>query len=366
MRKKIYVLLTMMVVVFVLSCKKEEEEENPTPTPIPAPGEVRFNLDEVPYAQLSDYGFFTGAMKQQTPNSRVLPYDVITPLFSDYAHKKRFVWMPAGQKAVYAGDHEVMNYPEGTVFIKTFYYDNVLPANETRMIETRLIYKKDGQWKFADYTWNEDQTEAVLDMDGGEAEVTFIDENGQERFVEFKIPSQEQCFTCHKVFNEARPIGPKPQNLNKNFPYADGSLNQLQKWVEVGYLDSNYPENITTTIDWTDESQSMELRVRSYVDMNCAHCHREGSHCDYRPLRLAFSETVNPANLGVCVEPEEVVQPVLTHIIARGNTQRSVMLYRMNTTAEQYRMPLLGRTVIHDEAVELFQAYIESLEPNCP
>ena len=31
------------------------------------------------------------------PNDRVLPYDLNSPLFSDYAHKARFVWMPEGQ-----------------------------------------------------------------------------------------------------------------------------------------------------------------------------------------------------------------------------------------------------------------------------
>ena len=35
------------------------------------------------------------------PNAGVLPYDLVTPLFSDYAHKLRTVWMPAGQSAKY-------------------------------------------------------------------------------------------------------------------------------------------------------------------------------------------------------------------------------------------------------------------------
>jgi hypothetical protein len=100
--------------------------------------------------------------------------------------------------------------------------------------------------------------------------------------------------------------------------------------------------------------------------MNCSHCHRAGSHCDYRPLRLAWSETDNPDNLGICVTPEEYVAPQLTHIIARSNVNRSMMHYRLNTTEEQYRMPLFGRSVIHEEAVTLLEEYINSLSPTCP
>ena len=34
-------------------------------------------------------------------NERVVPYDLNTPLFSDYAHKLRTVWMPPGASAKY-------------------------------------------------------------------------------------------------------------------------------------------------------------------------------------------------------------------------------------------------------------------------
>ena len=57
-----------------------------------------------PLKKLSQYHFFKGDMKELTPNDRVLPYDLITPLFSDYALKARFVWMPEGTSAKYMKD----------------------------------------------------------------------------------------------------------------------------------------------------------------------------------------------------------------------------------------------------------------------
>jgi hypothetical protein len=51
----------------------------------------------------------------------VLPYDLNTPLFTDYAHKLRTVWMPKGQSAVYNAEN-TFDFPVGTIISKTFYY----------------------------------------------------------------------------------------------------------------------------------------------------------------------------------------------------------------------------------------------------
>ena len=47
-----------------------------------------------PPARLSAYGLFRGAPADQEPAAGVLPYDLNTPLFSDYAVKYRFVRSP--------------------------------------------------------------------------------------------------------------------------------------------------------------------------------------------------------------------------------------------------------------------------------
>ncbi|HAT65007.1 MAG TPA: hypothetical protein DCS66_10445, partial [Flavobacteriaceae bacterium] len=233
---------------------------------------VNFDINAVPYNTLSEYNFFEGDLASQEPVYGVLPYDLISPLFTDYAHKKRFVWMPYGVKAQYESDASVLNFPTGSILIKTFYYENVLPNNATQIIETRLLIKKAEGWIFADYIWNEDQTEANLDTsgNGGFKEIEWV-ENGETKFVNYRIPSESQYFTCHKFYKSSTPIGPKPQSLNSNYNYADGTANQLEKWISMGYLES-VPSNITTVVDWTDASESIEMRVRSYFDVNCANC----------------------------------------------------------------------------------------------
>src|SRR5690606_5977365 len=138
-------------------------------------------------------------------------------------------------------------------------------------------------------------------------------------------------------------------------------MDQLTKWVSVGYLAPGLPANIDKVVRWDDPTAALDERVRAYLDMNCAHCHSEGSHCDYRPMRLAFTETVDPVNLGICVPPDEQLQPALTHIVSRGNVARSMMHYRLGSTEESERMPLLGRSLVHEEGLELVEEWINSL-----
>jgi uncharacterized repeat protein (TIGR03806 family) len=371
MKNKIFVVSIFLSLVIGLSCSKEEQKLDViSPEEPPSEMAVSFDLQTVPYTNLSDYHFFNGNIADLIPNNKVLPYDLITPLFSDYAEKSRFIWMPAGVSATYESDNKVLNFPDGTVMIKNFYYDNVQPEGNRKILETRLIYKKNGAWVFADYTWNDDQTGATYSLTGSFVPVQWIDKNDILRNVDFRIPPESECFTCHKVSNMSltvsSPIGPKPQNLNRMYNYGEGEINQLGKWVEEGYLES-YPSDINTVVAWDDSTQLLKDRVRAYLDMNCSHCHQQGSHCSYRPLRFAYSETAfSEDSLGVCIEPQEFIPGPMTHIIARGNPTKSVLYFRLNSTQEQFRMPLLGRSVVHEEAVALVSAYINSLSPVCP
>ncbi|MBK9176451.1 MAG: hypothetical protein IPM46_08940 [Flavobacteriales bacterium] len=359
-------LILIGIVATVAGCR-HDHEELVEPVPIAPTGQgVTMNLDQVPYPTLSEYNFFVGAMAAHQPNSGVLPYDVITPLFSDYAHKFRFVWMPPNASASFNGPDRPLDFPDGAVLIKTFYFDAVQPSDARRILETRLMIKRSGQWLFADYVWNEEQTEATLDMNGRFVPLTWRDELGNLRDVNYRIPAAAECFTCHKLNDQPMPIGPKLRNLARSFDYAEGPREQIGKWVDMGYLQSGFPTP-QPVAKWDDTDALLNDRVRAYVDMNCAHCHADGKHCDYRPMRFAWQETAQPTNLGVCVEPEDPLlsNPELVYIVAPSNTFRSMLLHRITATDESVRMPLLGRTVVHEEAVQLVTEWINSLTEPC-
>ena len=359
------VFFVRLAVVFlgltIMSCSSDETEYVPVPDP---QSPVVLDLTQVPYAKLSDYKFFDGEMKNQNPSYGVIPYEPASSLFTDYAEKKRFIWLPKGTKATYDGDGKVLNLPVGSALVKTFYYNNVQPSNTTRILETRLMIRKATGWIFAEYVWNEAQTEAFLQEGGSNVDISWM-QNSELMTTSYRIPSEVECFTCHNINEDVFPIGIKPQNLNVNYNYPQGSQNQLEKLVAFGYIENNLPDNIVSTVDFNDTSKPLELRVRSYFDSNCAHCHQDGGHAEFYALRFPFQQTGNRTNMGVCVEYNHFVPGFSGRLVAPGDLESSMVYYRITTEEFNLRMPVLGRTVPHDEAIALVGAWINSLT-DCP
>ena len=359
----IYIYLCVFALVS-FSCANDDDSYIPINNEPIQVSPVIFDIDVVPYQTLSEYNFFKDTMSDLDPVYGVLPYKIISGLFIDYAQAKTFLWMPSNVEANYVNDYSVFDFPEGTVLITTHYFENVLPEQNTKMIETRLLIKKEGEWIMANYVWNEEQSEATFTTDGSFVSIDWVDDN-ETKSVNYKIPSYAECFTCHNKYEVILPIGPKPQNLNHSILFDDGEQNQLSKWADFGYLNNNYPSNIVSTVDWGDSSQPLGLRARSYLDINCAHCHSDRGYCEYRSMRFAFNKTSDLSNMGICVEPDTQINNEIPYIISPGNADASVMLFRVSATLEEYRMPIIGRTLQHQEGVRLLEEWINSLNVVC-
>lgn len=366
-KKRIH-FLYLFLSIFLINCSSDndgpidEEPEEVSP--------VVFDINAVPYAKLSDYNFFKGNISDLDPVYGVLPFQPASQLFSDYALKKRFVWMPDGVSANYQSDNKVLNFPTGTVLIKNFYYDNVLPTNSKRIIETRLMIRKANAWIFANYIWNDTQTEAVYDEDMSGATIDDLQfvHNGQTKTINYRIPSQAECMVCHSNNQAVIPIGPKPQNLNFPIDFADGNQNQLQKLKDFGYINNEIPSNIISAVDYNDTSQSLDLRARSYLDINCAHCHVDGATSQQYPVRFAFTQTPDYTKLGFCQETNFMLNffPAgVNKIVHPGDHTKSIIHYRMVATQGPIMMPYIGRSLVHDEAVTLIDNWINSFEEGC-
>ena len=376
MRKQYFALL-LLCFSFLLSCS--DNDDSPYVPIVVIPETPIVDLTQVPYQKLSDYKFFEGALKNQKPVADVIPYEPASSLFTDYAKKKRFVWMPKNTKGTFNGDGNVLELPVGAALIKNFYYENVqgfASEDGIRIIETRIMIRKADGWIFAEYVWNDEQTEAYFNLDGSFTPIEWIDENNVTKSTNYRIPSEAQCTVCHKTSEMVNgnsvsinvPIAIKPQSLNFNYKYGDVTKNQLTAWVDAGFLESGFtlPSAENTAVSYSDVSKPLEMRARAYMDVNCAHCHSEGKHCDYRPLRLSLVETKNNhTNMGVCVETADMqdFEDALSKLVTPGNINRSMLYYRLNTTNEAYRMPLHGRSVIHEEGIALIEQWINSLEP---
>ena len=355
-RKFNYVaMIAFSISVALTSCSSSDDDF----TEVPA---VSVSISNTLHPKLSDYNFFQGDIKLQIPSDELLPYEPISSLFTDYAEKKRFVYVPKNKIASYSADDESLNLPIGSALIKTFFYDQVLPSNSARIIETRVMIKRDTGWIFAEYVWNAEQTEAYLQMGGSTTAVSF-QHNGATLAINYEIPSESNCATCHNVGEQPLPIGIKPQSLNSSYVFADGSKNQLTKWVEKGFLQNSLPATIASVVDYNDASKDINLRARSYFDINCAHCHHDGGSADYVNLRFGFTESSDFENLGVN-QGAGIPVPGVMHglIVAPQNAAESSLYYMMSTNNPIVKMPRLGRTIVDQEGLAIVEEWINSLE----
>jgi uncharacterized repeat protein (TIGR03806 family) len=321
-------------------------------------------LADTPAPRLSDYHLFTDLAGRQ-PNAGLTPYGLNSPLFTDHAVKSRFVFLPPGTAAVFTGVG-VLDFPVGAVLVKTFAYpaDMRRPNEAVRSIETRLLIRKTSGWVAQTYRWNADQTDAVLKRAGGRAEVSFIDQTGQTRRIDYAIPNQNQCKECHQLDETLTPIGPKARNLNGVFAYGEGQENQLAHWVRKGLLSGAPPlHQVPRTARWDDVSAPLNDRARAYLDANCAHCHNPRAAASNSGLFLTLEENRSPA-LGFGKQPVAAGRGAgdLKVAIDPGHPERSILTYRMASTEPGVMMPELGRTVLDDEGLDLIRQWIGQMK----
>ncbi|WP_282788110.1 hypothetical protein [Flavobacterium croceum] len=350
------IIVYFFILGIISSCNKSDSEEY---VEISTPVSVGTN----PYQKLSDYHFFTGNIKDLVANTGVFPYEPASGLFTDYADKKRYIWMPKNTMANYVSDGEVLNFPENTVLIKVFYYKDVLPNHTQKIVETRLLIKKNTGWITANYIWNAEQNEAYLNANAVVFPISFQKSNGEQISINYKTPTNTECAYCHTLNNQLVPIGPKPQNLNWNLAYNEGNKNQITKLIEEGYLSSqNIPQNIVSVIDYTNTNYPLKTRVRSYLDANCSYCHVDGGYAEEFNVRFSFNESTSSSNLGICKDAIHFVPGYNANkIIIPGVANQSILYYKMNTLNPNYMMPFVGKTIIHTEGVNLIEQWINSL-----
>ncbi|MBL8772318.1 MAG: hypothetical protein JNK30_13130 [Phenylobacterium sp.] len=331
--------------------------------PKPEPVALEALLAEAPAPRLSDYRLFADAAGRR-PNGGVTPYALNTPLFTDYAEKFRYLYLPPGAKARYRADG-VFDFPVGAALVKTFAYPADLrrPDQQVRYLETRLLVRKADGWVALAYVWNAEQTEAVLKRAGARFEVAFTDGQGAQRRIDYAVPNQNQCKECHQLDRTLQPVGPKARNLNGDFAYATGPENQLAHWTRQGLLaGAPPPGRAPRTVRWDDPAEPLEARARAYLDANCAHCHQPRAIASNSGLFLNVEET-RPSHLGVGKGPVAAGRGSggLSVGIAPGRPDASILAFRMASNEPGVMMPELGRSLVHDEGVRLIREWIAAM-----
>jgi uncharacterized repeat protein (TIGR03806 family) len=320
------------------------------------------DLSKVGLPKLSDYGFFKTPINKLIPTDSLFSYSLNSALFTDYAFKKRFIKIPNGKQANYHPT-DVLDFPEGTILVKNFYYpaDFSKPNENWRILETRLLVNETQGWKPVTYIWNDEQTEAFLDVAGKSVAVSWALGDGAKRSINYSIPNQNQCKSCHMKNGLVKPIGPTAKQLNR--VSENGNLNQLTNLVALGKL-INLPEpsTIEKLANYDNKSASIDARARAWLEVNCAHCHRPEGPAKTSGLHLLASVT-NPMELGVGKAPVAAGKGSggLLYDIVPKNPDQSILYFRISSNDPGIMMPELGRSVVHQEGVNLIRQWIAEM-----
>ena len=351
------------------------------------PQPVSFHAQGLP-ERLSDWHVLMADGERLRLNAGVEPYALNTALFSDYAHKLRTIWLPPGTKARYYA-MDAFDFPVGTIISKTFYYprfagsqDAVLRVREQsgesrdgldlkqmRLIETRLLVRRQDGWVALPYVWNAEQTEATLARAGDSVPLEMLAADGsQAQQFSYQVPDENQCAGCHATNNSTRaiqPIGPRARHLNREDPWHPGE-NQLTRMAAIGRLEGLPANGIPRNARFDDATAPLEDRARAYLDVNCGHCHSPRGPADTSGLWLDAA-TADPIHLGLCKPPIAAGQGTGDHLfdIVPGKPEESILVYRMDSLDPGAMMPEVGRATVHEEGVALIRDWIKAWVGQC-
>lgn len=305
-------------------------------------------LAERPAPTLAAYRLFLDA-EGERPNAGVTPYALATPLFSDYADKARFVFLPPNTRVSYRADGP-FEFPVGAVLVKIFSFATPQGA---RKIETRLLVRKRAGWSADTYVWSAAGREARLQVAGSTVQVELARTGRAAQPVSYAVPNRNQCKGCHSIDGALAPIGPTAGH------FATVSSAQPEpesnRWTRLGLLDGA-PAAFTSAL-------TLDQRARAYLDINCAHCHNPRGPANTSGLDLRASQT-DSAHWGIRKRPIAAgrASADLEFAIDPGKPDRSILLHRMESADPGVMMPELGRTLVHTEGVEMVRAWIAQMD----
>jgi hypothetical protein len=305
------------------------------------------------------------------PAASLIPYEVNSPLWSDGATKARYMAVPDGalihvkdcmrdptlckpmaQGGTTPNDGH-WDFPVGTVLVKHFSFNG-------KFLETRLYERLPDQWYGYSYAWNDAQTDAdLVDEFGVHKMIAGLGGKMQDWF----FPGRNDCNTCHNP-TVGFTLGPETMQMNKAITYSGGLANQVSTLQHIGLFDA--PVRMMNPLtDPATTTATLEARARSYLQANCATCHRPGG--DYADVDMRFSTLIK--DTGLCDVPNKGDLGVMdSKRMIPGMPSKSVMYLRMLAlTKNTGRMPQLATSVIDPTGTKVISDWITALpKTTCP
>ena len=366
--------------------------------------------------KLSESGLFA-SVKEHKMQPGVIPYSVNAALWSDGAHKARWMAIPHDpDRKDPPIDNTVnrgWNVPDDTVLVKSFALDSDAGNAATRRwIETRFLVKQQGEWIGYSYEWNDEQNDGVLVENAGkDRDFTIRDPQAKDgvRKQTWHYPSRTECMVCHsRAANFV--LGLSTLQMNRDHDYGgivDSQLrvldhlglirraawqtehtNAIRRELQATGLEEKEldeavkqrtatrdqrgypktemlamsPESFPHLVDPYDKKADLNARARSYLHANCAICHIEagGGNAQMQLEFFAPKKTAKFIDEKPLHHKFDLTDP---RIVAPGHPERSTLLTRLSRRGPSSgQMPQLGTSLVDHEAVELFRDWIASLK----
>lgn len=337
--------------------------------------------------KLSQTGIFESVPKHRMA-AGVLPFSINAEQWADYATSERYLGIPGtGVIGLHTKPTNVpgsqfsrtLDYPADAVVVKTLSLDLVQgdPASRRR-IETQILHYDGRDWRGYTYEWNDEQTDAMLVEANGKTrtwQVKDANAPGGKREQAWLFASRMECIRCHNPWSEYT-LAFNIAQINRTHNFGSASDNQIRTFKHIGLLvdipevpdprrpdkviePPKPPEKLPRLVDPHDTAADLMQRARSYLHINCAHCHRfngGGSAHIYLqhelPLKKMECVGLRPTQGTFGIADAQILAP--------GEPYRSVMLLRLSKSGPGH-MPHLGSKIVDDLGVELIHDWIASL-----
>jgi putative heme-binding domain-containing protein len=333
--------------------------------------------------KLSETGLFQSTRNQQ-PSEGVIPFSVNVEQWVDGATADRWIALPQSTSVKFLAQRKAIagsmfssqqEFPADAVLVKTL----SLPEDPPRPIETQVLHFDGKFWRGYSYAWNDDQTDALLVEPGGRESVV-----GANRGT-WRFSSRVECARCHNQWAEYA-LAFNLRQLNREHDYPSGldqqlRDNQLRTLSEIGVIElprddksaslstkrgkdlpaSWYREHFPKFQAWETAASpaSLDQQARSYLHVNCAHCHRVGGG-GTASIELQ-AELPIEATKTLDVRPTQGAFDIAdARIIAPGDPYRSTLFLRMSKTGSG-RMPHIGSEQVDEQAVRAIHGWIREL-----
>lgn len=316
---------------------------------------------EAPPARLADTGLYVD-FAARSVRAGVLPYTPQYPLWTDGAHKQRWVELPHGT-TIDSRNPDHWQFPVGTSFWKQFDFG--------RPVETRWMHRRrDGTWLYATYRWLEDGSDAVLVPESGQRSVCATGDGSMH-----DLPSVADCRLCHEG-SRTPVLGFTAWQLSPDRdPLAPHAEPVRMGDVDLATLRARGLLRDAPTA-WQHEAPRIDARspheraALGYLLGNCSNCHNDDG--PLRRLGLRFdlplaTRGTPPAIATTLGVDSQFRRPGASLRIDPGAPEHSVLLRRLAATDALTQMPPFGRHLADRDAVALIEQWIAvDLAPTAP